>query len=1168
MRSSDLRFLIMVLTCALAMPAPAPATDVDGPNDCQRALSDFGDAPEGVDAYPGIPGRFPTCLFSAPAGTQEIACVPPLSGLPGLTGYVQHLSPVGAINYWLGCTAAAGPMGIDSEPNGKMNATGAAASACATAVTVDCVEAAFGMSFGQDECYGSTDAGVSAAITFNTCTSSQVSFTTYSCATANRQVYLNILVDMNEDADWNDNFQCPGACAYEWAVKNALIPLPPGCAPQLSPSFLVGPNAGRGWLRISISEDPMPDDFPWNGTAGMAGGAARLGETEDYPVTILLSDPCPSYLDFGDAPEEVQAYPGVSGHFPTCIFGSTPGTQTSDCAPISTAPLTTGYVAHRRVSGETVGFWLGCGNPLIGFPGVDGEANGKTNDTGGPVSICATPVTVDCVEAAFGMSFGQDECIGDDDAGIAAAIAFNACTMATVDFETYNCKNTQNAYLNILVDWNQDGDWNDNLKCQATGDCAYEWAVKNVPIALLPGCQPHTSPSFRVGPRGGSGWLRITVTQDTVLDDFPWNGSVSMPASEFRDGETEDYPVVINGPDPCPEYLDFGDAPEEVQAYPGVSGHFPTCIFGSTPGNQTSDCPPLSSPPATTGYVAHLRILGDSRAYWLGCGDPAAGFPGVDGEANGKMNDTGLPASLCAAGVAVDCVEAAFGMSFGQDECYGDTDAGIAAPLTFDACTNSTVSFNTFNCGNTQQVYLNILVDWNQDGDWNDNFLCPGPTPVCAYEWAVKNVLIGLLPGCQAHVSPTFLAGPNAGNGWLRITLTPAPVPVDFPWNGSVSMPSQQFPTGETEDYPVTISVPDPCNEGYREFGDAPEEFTAYTSGIIGHFPTCIFPGGPGTQEIDCGLPLSTPPGPTGFVMHVSLPTDPFRFWLGCAVDREPNGKTSLIPPLVDRSICDTSIVVDCSEPAYGMLFGQDECTGDADAGVSTTYQFPACSLGVVTFRAFNCLAADQHVYLNLLIDWSHDGDWNDVPFCLHLKECAPEWVVKNRPIVLAPGCVPYTTPVFRIGPKPGDSWMRLTLSMDPVPDDFPWNGSAGIAPDFALRGGETEDYPVSVIPSTVDATPPTFRGGLWMAPLKPNPSSRGTTARFALPREAEVALEVYDVSGRKLADLVHGTLPAGEHAVAWNFRDANGTEVPVGIYVIQLRVGNEVLTQRAIRIR
>jgi hypothetical protein len=64
-----------------------------------------------------------------------------------------------------------------------------------------------------------------------------------------------------------------------------------------------------------------------------------------------------------------------------------------------------------------------------------------------------------------------------------------------------------------------------------------------------------------------------------------------------------------------------------------------------------------------------------------------------------------------------------------------------------------------------------------------------------------------------------------------------------------------------------------------------------------------------------------------------------------------------------------------------------------------------------------------------------------------------------------------------------------------------------------------------------------------------PNPFKGGTALAFALPRPAEARLEVYNVTGRRIATVVSGNLPAGNHLVTWDGTDARGARVPAGIY-------------------
>jgi hypothetical protein len=115
---------------------------------------------------------------------------------------------------------------------------------------------------------------------------------------------------------------------------------------------------------------------------------------------------------------------------------------------------------------------------------------------------------------------------------------------------------------------------------------------------------------------------------------------------------------------------------------------------------------------------------------------------------------------------------------------------------------------------------------------------------------------------------------------------------------------------------------------------------------------------------------------------------------------------------------------------------------------------------------------------------------------------------------------------------------------------------SPGVPATIAIRGG-----PVGV-------GDPLRSDDLSLAPPAPNPARNGILVRFTLPREADVSLAAFDPAGRKLADLERGRLPAGEHRVTWNFRDASGRELAAGYYVLKLRVGDRVLAQSGIRVR
>jgi len=69
-----------------------------------------------------------------------------------------------------------------------------------------------------------------------------------------------------------------------------------------------------------------------------------------------------------------------------------------------------------------------------------------------------------------------------------------------------------------------------------------------------------------------------------------------------------------------------------------------------------------------------------------------------------------------------------------------------------------------------------------------------------------------------------------------------------------------------------------------------------------------------------------------------------------------------------------------------------------------------------------------------------------------------------------------------------------------------------------------------------------------------PNPFNAATRIQLALPREAEVELAIFDLTGREVQKLLAGSRPAGNHEIIWNGRDQRGLELGTGIYLARLR--------------
>jgi len=73
-----------------------------------------------------------------------------------------------------------------------------------------------------------------------------------------------------------------------------------------------------------------------------------------------------------------------------------------------------------------------------------------------------------------------------------------------------------------------------------------------------------------------------------------------------------------------------------------------------------------------------------------------------------------------------------------------------------------------------------------------------------------------------------------------------------------------------------------------------------------------------------------------------------------------------------------------------------------------------------------------------------------------------------------------------------------------------------------------------------------------------PNPFNGATTICFSLKNSASVRVEIFDLSGRKVATLLEKRLPAGENSVNWNGQNDTYRSVPSGTYLCRLVVNGK----------
>ncbi|MFQ5637066.1 MAG: cytochrome c peroxidase, partial [bacterium] len=83
-----------------------------------------------------------------------------------------------------------------------------------------------------------------------------------------------------------------------------------------------------------------------------------------------------------------------------------------------------------------------------------------------------------------------------------------------------------------------------------------------------------------------------------------------------------------------------------------------------------------------------------------------------------------------------------------------------------------------------------------------------------------------------------------------------------------------------------------------------------------------------------------------------------------------------------------------------------------------------------------------------------------------------------------------------------------------------------------------------------------------------PNPFNPSTTIHFALAKNVNIRLEIYNLLGQKVRTLVNDEMPAGLHSVTWNGRNDNDNQVESGVYVYRLQAADFVQTRKMLMVK
>lgn len=83
-----------------------------------------------------------------------------------------------------------------------------------------------------------------------------------------------------------------------------------------------------------------------------------------------------------------------------------------------------------------------------------------------------------------------------------------------------------------------------------------------------------------------------------------------------------------------------------------------------------------------------------------------------------------------------------------------------------------------------------------------------------------------------------------------------------------------------------------------------------------------------------------------------------------------------------------------------------------------------------------------------------------------------------------------------------------------------------------------------------------------------PNPFNPDTKINFSLPYESEIELDIYNIRGQHITNLVSSSMPKGNHTIIWNGKNKANKQVSSGVYFYRLSTDREAKTNKMILLK
>lgn len=226
----------------------------------------------------------------------------------------------------------------------------------------------------------------------------------------------------------------------------------------------------------------------------------------------------------------------------------------------------------------------------------------------------------------------------------------------------------------------------------------------------------------------------------------------------------------------------------------------------------------------------------------------------------------------------------------------------------------------------------------------------------------------------------------------------------------------------------------------------------------------------------------------------------------------------------------DLDLAVVCSDSSVWFLNGKGDGTFEQPSSVPI-----GVPLG-------SCLASDFDL----------DG-WPDIAITNYSGMVVVLRNIHNGSFVLDP---------FVYGVGRGASWLSVgDFDGDEKPDLAVANSSDNTV---SVLRNTTQSVPTSAEDEIRNSRPADFA----LHQNFPNPFNPHTEIEFSLPKSSRVTLRIFNVLGQQIVTVVDDILGPGKFRTEWDGKDAQGAEVPSGVYLYRLEAGDHVENRKMILLK